>query len=112
MFSDYANQQDNYLFNNFAEINFKCVFGININKLRIELKLEEKTKKEFYIRMESTISYNLQDNFNNYELYTYDEGFTHYDFVENLLRMIKSNIKTNIKTWLNVAKSLIVVKFK
>ena len=62
--------------------------------------------------MESTISYNLQDNFNNYELYTYDEGFIHYDFVENLLRMLKSNIKTNIKTWLNVAKSLIVVKFK
>ena len=82
MFSDYANQQDNYLFGHFTEINSKCIFGINIKKLKRELKLEDKVLKEFYIRMQSDLPYSQTDNFNNYEIYTFAEGYIHYDFDE------------------------------
>ena len=82
LFSDYANQHDNYLFGYFTEINSKCVFGINVRKLRRELKIENKTLKEFYIRMQTDIPYGTKDTFNNYEIYTFAEGYIHYDFDE------------------------------
>ena len=76
------NQHDNFLFSYFTQINWKCILGFNINKLKRELKLENKVLKEFYIRIQTDIPYNQKDSFNNYELYTYAEGFINFDFDE------------------------------
>ena len=82
LFSDYANQHDNFLFGYFTEINSKCVFGINMLKMKRELKLENKALKEFYIRMQSDLSYDFNENFNNFEIFTIAEGYIHYEFDE------------------------------
>ena len=71
---------------NFSDILLRLIQSIflafNINKLKRELKLEDRMLKEFYIRMQSDLSYSQIDNFNNYEIYTFVEGYIHYDFDE------------------------------
>ena len=82
LFSDYANQHDNFLFGHFTEINSKCIFGVNVQKLKRELRLEDKALKEFFIRMQTDLPYQNSETFNNFELYTFAEGYIHYAFDE------------------------------
>lgn len=81
-FAEYANHMDNFFFGYFTEINSKCLFGINIPKVKRELGIEGQNLKEFYICCETDLIYEPQfkETFANFETYTYIEGEISYEF--------------------------------
>ena len=80
IFNDNINIMDYFSFGYDKEVQSRALFGFSLPLIKRYLGIEGKSLKNFYICFENGLSFDYQDTFALYQLYTYGEGILEYEF--------------------------------